>query len=134
MGQIIIIGRNGNYPTTEELPELYDIPDKSAPYSEAMMRALAGKNKGYPRIVSLPELTRISDLSAPYPEAIMRCLGREINEGYPCIVSVEGVGREVVSNLFFGESPIEAMYYNGQLVPSAYCGGRLVYGVRYVKK
>ncbi len=134
MGQVIIIGRNGNYPTKEELPELSAIAGISAPYSEAMMRALPNKTKGYPMIAFLPELYDIPDTSPPYPDAIMRCLGADINEGYPCILSVEGVEREIVSNLFFGESPVEAMYYNDQFIPSAYCGGKQVLGVRYVKK
>lgn len=134
MGQVIIIGRNRNYPTKEELPELFGILDKTFPYPEAMMRVLAENNKSYPRVASLPELTRIPASSAPYPETIMRCLGSEINGGYPCVLSVEGVEREIVSNLFFGVSPIEAMYYNGQFIPSAYCAGKQVLGVKYVKK
>lgn len=134
MGQVIIIGRNGNYPTKEELPELSAIAGISAPYSEAMMRVLQNKAKGYPMIAFLPELYDSPDTRPPYPDAIMRCLGSDINEGYPCILSVEGVEREIVSNLFFGASPVEAMYYNDQFIPSAYCGGKQVLGVRYVKK
>lgn len=168
MGQIIITGRNGNYPTTESLPELSDIPDVSAPYPELMMRTLSGHNKGYPCVALLPELSAIPDVPAPYPELMMRalsghnkgypcaallpelydipdicppypelmmrCLGSEINDGYPCVASVEGVEREIFSSLCFGDRPVTAMYYNEKFVASAYCGGEKVYGVKYVKK
>lgn len=134
MGQIIITGRNGNYPTTEALPELSAIPDISAPFPELMMRALEGHNRGYPSVASLPELYGIPDTLPPYPELMMRCLGKEINDGYPCVTSVEGVETEIFSSLRFGGSPVAAMYYNGQLITSAYCAGEKVYGVRYIKK
>lgn len=133
MGQVIIIGRNGNYPTTETLPELSMIPDVSAPYPEAMMRCLPKRNMDYPKVASLPELNAIPDTYPPYPEAMMRCLGAEINEGYPCVASVEGAVPEVFSKLFFGGLPVTALYYNGQLITSAYCAGEKVYELRYLK-
>lgn len=134
MGQVIIIGRNGNYPTTESLPELSQLESVSAPYPEAMMRAVSGQNKGYPRVVSLPELSAIPSTVPPYPEAKMRCLGTEINGGYPCVMSVAGAAEEVRSALFFGAQPVTALYYCGQRIASAYCGGEKVYEIRYVKK
>lgn len=134
MGQIIIIGRNGNYPTTESLPELSQIESVTPPYPEAMMRTLSGKNKGYPRVVYLPELSAIPATVPPYPEAKMRCLGAEINDGYPCVMSVAGAIEEIRSSLFFGAQPVTALYYRGQRIASAYCGGEKVYEIRYVKK
>lgn len=100
MGQVIIIGRNGNYPTTESLPELSQLESVSAPYPEAMMRAVSGQNKGYPRVVSLPELSAIPSTAPPYPEAIMRCLGAEWNDGYPFVIGLPGIEKKNIYGAF----------------------------------
>ncbi|MBE6855991.1 MAG: hypothetical protein E7500_01000 [Ruminococcus sp.] len=89
------------------------------------------RNNGYPRVDTLPELSSITLPSVPYPKYMMRCLGEEINNGYPCIMPLAGVVREVSVNLFFAHKKAEAMYYNNQPVTSAYCNGETIAEVIY---
>lgn len=89
------------------------------------------RNNGYPRVHTLPELSSITLPCVPYPKYMMRCLGEEINNGYPCVMPLAGVVREISINLFFADKKIEAMYYNNQTVTSAYCSENTVAEVIY---
>lgn len=61
MGQIIIKGKNNNYPTSETLPELSQIPYRAAPYPDNMMRCV-GKavNEGYPTVLSVENIETVT--------------------------------------------------------------------------
>ena len=89
------------------------------------------RNNGYPYVDTLPELSGVTLPSEPYPKYMMRCLGEEINGGYPCIMPLAGVVREVRTSLFFAEREVEAMYYNNQLVPYAFCNGETAAEIVY---
>ena len=92
---------------------------------------ISGRNNGYPCIAELPELDSIKTLEAPYPDMIMRVLGESVNDGYPCIIPLEGVEKRVYSELFFGDKQVCAMYCGEKPVEAAYCKGRKVFEVYY---
>lgn len=132
MGQIIISGRCGGYPTKEELPDLFGIPDRISPYPKAMMRTVGAKNKGYPTAALLPDLSAVPDRIPPYPTAMLRCI-KGVNDGFPCIVSMTNVQRTVSSQLYFADKKITDLYWNGQQISSAYCGNKKVYEAEYTE-
>ena len=127
MSQIIIAGRNGGYPTMENLPELSEIPDCPKPYPQYMMRTVSGS---YPKPVPLPDMAYIPDCAPPYPQYMMRCISA-VNDGYPMPIPVSGVSERLVSHLYYAEKQITAMYYGGQKLTLALCGGEKVFGTEY---
>lgn len=132
MGQIIISGRCGGYPTKEELPDLFGIPDRIPPYPKAMMRAVGSENKGYPTVTLLPALSAVPDRIPPYPMTMLRCIS-SVNDGFPCIISMANVKRTVASQLYFADKKITDLYWNGQQISSAYCGNKKVYEAEYIQ-
>lgn len=92
---------------------------------------IEGRNYGYPCVQELPELSGMVFPAHPYPKYLMRCLGNEVNEGYPCILSLANIVSEVKSSIFFAGEKAQALYFNGQFITSAYCNGEQIFGIYY---
>ena len=100
---------------------------------DGAMRIIPAQNDGYPFFDELKEVSGFSHKS-PQPEFIMRCFGEDINEGYPCIMKLEGIERVADSEIYFGNQKVTEMHLGGRYVSAAYCNEQQVFRTYYAKK
>lgn len=131
MSLVIILGRNNGYPCVAELSDMDSIQMTSAPYPKWMLRVYPNVNNGYPSVFSLPERKSVKLKSSPYSSAMMRCLGSSVNQGYPVVIQLSDVKKDVLSKLRFAEMRISAMYYNENYISSAFCNEQKMFGISY---
>ena len=85
---------------------------------------IAGRNSGYPCISELPDMPPDTSMTSPLPDMYLRCT-EGINDVLPAIPRLASPGiclsvlfsaEHAVENLFFGELPVKAAYFNGECV------------------
>jgi len=126
MGMVIADG----YPYAEGLPDTPPFAD-TPPYHQWHMKVKSGVSSGYPCMLQVPALFRTADIQPPYPDYVMRCLGEDFNNGYPLIMQLEGIHRELFSSLYFADKKVEEMTFGGKYVIEGFCNGQRVYGTVY---
>lgn len=124
MGQIIINGKNGGYPTLEELPDAAELEALFSPYPLNIQKT-DGKNGGYPHIGTLPNAAAEENLSPLYPRYMMRCVSG-VNDGYPTQLPMNGLAERLNIRVKFGDMPVRAVYFNGRQIIRAYCNEETV--------
>lgn len=98
-----------------------------------MLRTISTQNDGYPCFDELKDISGFSHKSTP-PEFIMRCFDEDINNGYPCVMKLEGVEKVSDSRIYFGNQKVSEMYLGGRYVSAAYCNEQQVFRTYYAKK
>ena len=132
MGMVIIPGRNSGYPFAEGLPDTPSLVD-TPPYHEYYMRISPERNNGYPAVMQVPLVGTLS-LAEPYPDAMFHILGEDFNDGYPLLLQLHGITREMFSDVYFAGDRGEELFFDGQKVIAGYCNGQKVYGMRYISQ
>lgn len=123
--------RNNGYPYIRDIPEMPSV-DMQKPYQRYFPVLDSNRNNGYPAFRNFEDMPS-ADMQKIYPRGFMICMGGNINDGYPCIPEINGIGIEKFSLLYFGEKHIDDLYYGRKHISTAYCNGKRVFSIRYAK-
>lgn len=123
--------KNNGYPYIQDIPEMPS-SDMQKPYHRYFFILDKSRNNGYPAFRTFEDMP-VTDMQKLYPHGFMLCMGESVNDGYPCIPEISNIHAEKFSLLYFGEKHIDDLYYRRKYISAAYCNGKRVFSVKYVK-